>query len=113
MAAETPTPGRRVRGSTTGRPVMAALDLFGRRWALRILWELRAGPLGARALRAECDGMSSSVLYQRLDELTAARLVDKNDDGDYELTSIGAEVSVALEPLTDWAHRWAAGLDGE
>ena len=34
-------PQRRVRGSRTGRPIMALLDLFGRRWSLRILWELR------------------------------------------------------------------------
>ena len=32
---------RRVRGSTTGRPIMVLLDLLGRRWTLRILWELR------------------------------------------------------------------------
>ena len=57
--------------------------------------------------------MSSSVLYQRLDELTSARLVVKNDEGDYELTDIGAEVSVALEPLTDWADRWAVALGDE
>ena len=32
---------RAVRGSRTGRPVMALLDLLGRRWSLRIIWELR------------------------------------------------------------------------
>ena len=37
----TPKPGRRVRGSATGRPIMALLDLLGRRMTLRILWELR------------------------------------------------------------------------
>ena len=31
---------RRVRGSRTGRPIMALLDLLGRRMSLRILWEL-------------------------------------------------------------------------
>ena len=51
---------------------MAALDLLGRRWALRLLWELRGGPVGARALRERCDGMSSSVLYERLTELRTA-----------------------------------------
>lgn len=111
MSASTPTPGQSVRGSTTGRPLMAALDLFGRRWALRILWELRNGALGARALRATCDGMSSSVLYQRLDELTTAKLVTKDDEGDYVLTRIGAEVSSALEPLGVWADQWAGSLD--
>src|SRR5689334_19781802 len=69
-----PVPGRPVRGSSSGRPIMAALDLLGRRWTLRILWELQAEPLGARELGRRCDEMSSSVLYQRLDELTAAGL---------------------------------------
>ena len=32
-----------VRGSRTGRPIMALLDLLGRRWTLRIIWELRDG----------------------------------------------------------------------
>jgi DNA-binding HxlR family transcriptional regulator len=36
-----PKVGKPVRGSTTGRPIMVALDLLGRRAALRILWELR------------------------------------------------------------------------
>ena len=51
----TPKPGTPVRGSRTGRPIMAALDLLGRRWALRVLWELRGGPLSFRELRARCD----------------------------------------------------------
>jgi len=68
-----PRPGRAVRGSATGRPLMAALDLLGRRWALRILWELTDGPRGARELRQRCDAMSPSVLYQRLAAARAAR----------------------------------------
>ena len=59
---------------------MAALDLLGRRWALRVLWELRDGPLGFRALQAACDGMSSSVLRDRLRELSVAALVERGDD---------------------------------
>ena len=58
---------------------MAALDLLGRRWALRVLCELREGPLGFRELRELCDGMSSSVLRDRLAELTAAGLVAKDN----------------------------------
>jgi len=52
------------------------MDLLGRRWTLRILWELRHGPIGARALRERCDGMSSSVLYDGLRELTVAALIE-------------------------------------
>ena len=107
----TPTPGRPVRGSTTGRPIMAALDLLGRRWALRILWELRHGPLGARALRLRCDGMSSSVLYQRLGELTDAGLLERAETGDYTLTELGAGLGAAIAPLDAWSREWAASIE--
>ena len=110
MAARLPRPGTPVRGSTTGRPLMAALDLLGRRWTLRILWELRDGPVGARALRNRCDGMSSSVLYQRLDELTGAGLLARDDADGYLLTDLGAALRPALGSLRDWAEQWSAAL---
>ena len=112
MPPKTPTPGHSVRGSTTGRPLMAALDLLGRRWALRLLWELRNGPVGARDLRQRTDGMSSSVLYQRLGELGEAGLVAQQEDsGQYTLTPAGAELGEALAPLDAWSDRWAIALD--
>lgn len=85
---------------------MAALDLLGRRWALRLLWELRDGPVGARGLLDRCDGLSSSVLYDRLRELTAAGLVDRDATGAYRLTPLGADLGAALAPLDAWAQRW-------
>jgi DNA-binding HxlR family transcriptional regulator len=105
--ASAPLPGHKVRGSSTGRPIMAALDLLGRRWALRVLWELRDGPLGARALRARSDYMSSSVLYERLKELLDAGLIQQTDTRDYELTPIGRALGDAIEPLDKWAIRWS------
>lgn len=109
MARTTPRPGRAVRGSTTGRPVMAALDLLGRRWALQVLWELRDGPRGFRELQDLCGGMSSSVLRDRLAELVEAGLVAKNADDQNELTALGRELGTAIEPLAAWARRWARG----
>ena len=81
---------------------MAALDLLGRRWALRILWELRDGPLGARALLERCDGLSSSVLYDRLRELQDVGLLER-DDQQWALTRVGAELGSAIAPLDAWA----------
>lgn len=110
MGAQLPRPGAPVRGSTTGRPLMAAMDLLGRRWALRIVWELRDGPLGARALRSRCDRMSSSVLYERLAELTAAGLLARDEAGAYQLTELGAALAPALQSLDSWARRWSDAL---
>jgi DNA-binding HxlR family transcriptional regulator len=90
---------------------MAALDLFGRRWSLRIVWELHAGALGFRALQQRCDGMSSSVLRQRLAELFDARLVEQLPDTSYTLTRLGQDAYQSLRPLVRWSDRWAAELD--
>lgn len=102
----TPRPGRRVRGSTTGRPIMAALDLLGRRWTLRILWELRDGPRPFRPLAEACGGVSPTVLNTRLRELREAGVVARGEEG-YELTTSGRELCRALSPLRHWAERWA------
>ncbi len=86
---------------------MAALDLLGRRWALRILWELRVDTLAFRALRTRCDTMSPSVLNQRLSELRAAGLVERGGSEGYRVTETGGALLQALAPLNDWAERWA------
>ncbi len=105
MAA--PKPGRKVRGSRTGRPIMALLDLLGRRWALRILWELRVNPLTFRGLRASCGEMSPSVLNQRLAELRDAGIVELRGGGGYALTAEGQRLLRELADLDAWAKRWA------
>ena len=92
---------------------MAALDLLGRRWALRILWELRDGALGARALQERCDRMSSSVLYQRLRELAAAGLIRRDEADRYLLTDRGVSLGSALEPLEVWASNWNVTRDDQ
>jgi DNA-binding HxlR family transcriptional regulator len=86
---------------------MAALDLLGRRWTLRLLWELRDGPVGPRAVLARCDGLSSSVLYRRIGELDEAGLVERLPDGSYALTGLGQELGDAISPLDRWSRRWA------
>lgn len=82
---------------------MDLLDLLGRRWAMRAIWELRDGPLTFRQLQERCGGISSSVLNDRLAELRAAGIVE---DG-YALTREGHGLLKAYGPLGSWARRWA------
>ncbi|TMD04191.1 MAG: helix-turn-helix transcriptional regulator [Chloroflexi bacterium] len=105
--ARTPLPGQRVRGSRTGRPIMAALDLLGRRWTLRILWELRHEALSFRMLRSRCDSMSPSVLNARLSELREAGLLATRPGEGYRLTEQGLGLLSAVAPLDDWAKGWS------
>src|SRR6188472_4346822 len=105
-----PRPGRPARGSTTGEPIMALLDLLGRRWTMRVIWELRDGPLTFRELQERCAGMSSSVLNERLRDLRAADVAVAADAG-YELTDEGRELLEVYRPLSAWAARWARRVE--
>jgi DNA-binding HxlR family transcriptional regulator len=97
---------RSVRGSATGRPIMALLDLLGRRWSLRIVWELRDQPLTSRALRAACDQASPTVLSARLSKLRQAGLVELEPASGYRLTELGRELLETFLPLHRFAERW-------
>ncbi|MGI5219800.1 winged helix-turn-helix transcriptional regulator [Nocardia sp. CA-290969] len=90
---------------------MALLDLLGRRWALRILWELHRSrqPLTFRELRSRCDDISSSLLTRRLHELGEVRIVARAATG-YVLTETGRQLIDLLQPLTAWAQLWSEEL---
>jgi DNA-binding HxlR family transcriptional regulator len=105
-ARHTPRPGQPVRGSTTGRPVMALLDLLGRRWSLRVIWELRERRrLNFRDLLSACE-ISPSVLNTRLAELRESGIVEHDAKG-YALTPRGRDLLDHLKPLREWAETWA------
>jgi DNA-binding HxlR family transcriptional regulator len=98
----------------TERPMMALFDLAGRRWTLRVIWELsRSGePLTFRELRARCADMSSSVLTRRLADLRDARLLERTDSG-YALTTLGRDLVTSMAPLLDWSTTWVEVLDAD
>lgn len=86
---------------------MALLDLLGRRWTLRILWELRDTPATFRELRERCDDLSPTVLNTRLRELRDTGIVELDGGAGYQTTARGAGLLRALEPLNAWATQWA------
>jgi DNA-binding HxlR family transcriptional regulator len=97
-----------VRGSRSGRPIMSLLDLLGRRWSLRIIWELREDrSLTSRALRAACDEASPTVLQTRLTELREAGFVELVPASGYRLTESGKELHENFLPLHRFAERWS------
>lgn len=107
MAKKAVVSGSAVRGSKTGRPIMALLDLLGRRWTLRILWELREDALTSRALRAACGDVSPTVMQQRLSELRDAGFLTLREEGGYDLTELGRELLQTFLPLHQFADRWS------
>ena len=105
-----PKPGAPVRGSHSGRPIMALLDLLGRRWAMRIIWELRDTPLTFLELRERCDAMSPTVLNARLHELRETDIVEVAEPGGYTLSRSGKSLLEAMTPLLQWSSDWQQRL---
>jgi DNA-binding HxlR family transcriptional regulator len=102
---------RNVRGSRSGRPIMVLLDLLGRRWALRIIWELRGDrSLTSRALRAACDEASPTIIQARLTELRDTHLVELVPGDGYRLTVMGKELTENFLPLHRFAERWSKAV---
>ena len=92
------------------RPMPTVLDLLGRRWALRLVWELRRDAVSFSALR-ERSGISPSVLSTRLDELVAAGVIEQDGSRRYRLSGSGRELARLLYELNRWAER--AGVSSQ
>jgi DNA-binding HxlR family transcriptional regulator len=107
--ARVPSIGQPVRGSKTGRPIMVALDLLGRRCALRVIWELRDRTLTFRVLQAAAD-TNPALLNARLKELRACGLV-LHDGAGYSLTPLGRELEQLLMPFSEWAAKWGKSFE--
>ena len=88
----------------------ASLELLGRRWTLRVVWELRREVLGFSQLR-ELTGISPSVLTSRLRELLEAGVVERDESRRYRLTGSGRELARLLFELNRWAER--AGISSQ
>jgi DNA-binding HxlR family transcriptional regulator len=98
---------RDARSSANAEPVATLFDLLERRWALRILWELRVGLLTFRAIQERCDNASPSVINTRIRELADADLVDISDGEGYLLTGWGHDIVAQFVPLSRWSREWA------
>ena len=92
-----------LRKAKTSPPMERALQLAGRRWALRIVWELRAGPLSFRGLQAACGNISPSVLAERLHELGDLGVVENIPRLGYRLTASGERLFQVLAELSKWS----------
>jgi DNA-binding HxlR family transcriptional regulator len=80
------------------------LDICGRRWALRVVWELRGGAMNFRGLRTACGEISPGVLQSRLHEWRRLNVVESIPRLGYRLTMRGEQLFQLLGPLSEWAR---------
>ena len=87
-----------------------AFEFLGRRWNGVVLGTLMTGPAGFRELSRAIDGISDSVLSERLASLVRGGLLSRSvDEGPplsvaYELTDSGRALIPALAELARWAQ---------
>jgi DNA-binding HxlR family transcriptional regulator len=101
-----PIPGKPVRGSKTGVPIMALFDLLGSSWAMGVIWQLQNGPYTFRDLQEKCESISPSILNSRIKDLKKADVVERTLDG-YQLTERGNRLVELLRPFGEWSREWA------
>jgi DNA-binding HxlR family transcriptional regulator len=89
--------------------LVRAFQILGKRWSGVILGTLANGPLGFAELGRQVTGISDSVLAERLGELQAAGLVERDVQPGppvsvtYNLSEAGAALIPAMHALSAWA----------
>lgn len=101
-----PQPGKPVRGSKSGLPIMALFDLLGRNWAMGIIWNLQDGSATFRELQNRCESISPGILNNRIKELREAAIIERTLEG-YQLTRRGNELMELLRPFGEWSRNWS------
>jgi DNA-binding HxlR family transcriptional regulator len=87
--------------------VARALDLVGDRWTLLIVRELLVRPARYAELRANLPGIATNLLAQRLRELQARGIVERDAEAGwgspYRLTELGVGLEGVLGSLVRWS----------
>jgi len=103
--------------SNTHHPALCArfhraVELIGRRWTGAILQMLMDGPQRYSELRSAVPDISDRMLTERLKELEAEDIVERDVSTDtpvrveYRLTEKGRALQAPLAAIGDWAEEW-------
>jgi DNA-binding HxlR family transcriptional regulator len=96
-------------------PVAQALDILGDRWTLLIIRDMLTGTRHFNDLERGLPGISKALLSQRLRQLQAAGVIEKQSHSsgrkttEYRLTQAGEELQQVISALLWWGAAWAFG----
>ncbi|WP_411701221.1 winged helix-turn-helix transcriptional regulator [Conyzicola sp.] len=94
------------------RRFLSSVELVGRRWSSGVLLAIARGATRFSEITASVPGLSDRLLAQRLKELEAAGLLEREVIAStpvqvrYALTPSGADLLASLQPLVGWGQRW-------
>ena len=92
-------------------PTRQLLDRIGDQWTVLIVGALRDGPLRFTEIGHRVDGISQKVLTQTLRSLVRDGILTRTAYAvippkvEYELTTLGRNLSEPLDVLDQWARR--------
>lgn len=90
-------------------PLTRAAEILGERWTILILRELFLGPKRFGQLKSALNGISTSVLSERLSRLEERRIVARRElppPAVYELDEAGRAMQPLLTEMTRWGLRF-------
>lgn len=93
------------------RPMMLLIDLLGRKWSMRIIWELKQETCTFRELQIRCGGISPTIVNRRVKDLLEANIITKSEPKGYKLSQIGYELVDLFDPINQWSQRWEETFD--
>ena len=94
------------------RRFLSSVEHVGKRWSSAILLAIARGATRFSEIIASVPGLSDRLLSQRLKELEASGLLQREVIATtpvqvrYTLTEAGADLIESLQPLAAWGHRW-------
>ena len=115
-----PTQKKATEAEAEASPCEALIPVFGllgKRWSGLIVGTLLSGPARFSEIARLVDGVSERMLSDRLNELVAAGLIEREVlDGPpvgvlYRLTARGEALRPALEALETWARDFLDPVD--
>ena len=89
-----------------------SFELVGKRWSASILLAMSRGATRFSEITEIVSGLSDRLLAQRMRELEQSGLVEREVIATtpvqirYRLTERGADLMQAMQPISDWGHRW-------
>jgi DNA-binding HxlR family transcriptional regulator len=91
--------------------IARALEVVGERWTLLILRDAQLGKSSFHEFRDSL-GIATNILSTRLDRLCAEGLLERTEDGRYEVTDKGRALSPVLITLMHWGDRFYPHPEG-
>jgi len=109
-SAEVQVPVNAEQCARTDAALGRAFQFLGKRWNAAVLGSLAAGPAGFREVSRSIEGISDSVLSNRLTSLAETGLITRTVAAGppvtvaYALTERGRALMPALDQISRWAH---------